>query len=303
MARQTLFFVKDLARALRLPFIAASALPFIFGSIAAGGRINILNFLLGLSAVTFTHLSANVINDYADSRSGADWRDKKFFGFFGGSKLIQEGVFTEKFYLSLAIISGALSFSAVAALAFIIKDIFPVVVFLAIIFLGWSYSMKPLKLSYRGLGEIIIFLLFGPALVMGGYFLQTGLFPDLKSFLLSLPFGFLTTAVLYANEVPDMPDDSKAGKFTWVSIFGSSRAYIFYRILVACVFLCVILNVTLGHLKPTAFFCFLLIPPLVKASEILKNYPEDKIKLMESSKFTIASQAAMSLILIIITVL
>lgn len=303
MVRQTIFFVKNVTRALRLPFLTASALPFIFGSIVAKGHFSAVKFLLGLVSVAFTHLSANVINDYADSKSEADWQDRKFFGFFGGSKLIQEGVFTERFYFNLAIFFASLSASAIIALALILKSIFPIAIFLIIIFLSWSYSVKPLQFSYRRIGEIIIFMLFGPVAVMGGYFLQTGIFPDSKSFFLSIPFGFLTTAILYANEIPDFSEDSKAGKFTLVGIFGHKQAYIFYCILVFFVFLSIALNVVLGYLKPAALFSFFLIFVAIKTAGILKRFPENKIKLIESSRLTIAMHAVASLILIVSVIL
>ena len=75
-----------------LPFLSASVLPFVFGSLIIRDNFNLAGFLLGLVAVMSTHLSANLINDYADSKSGADWQDRSFYGLFGGSKLIQEKV-------------------------------------------------------------------------------------------------------------------------------------------------------------------------------------------------------------------
>lgn len=298
-----LTYAKNISRVLRLPFLTASVLPFIFGSFIVKGRFSAIKFLLGFAAVVFTHLSANIINDYADSRSGVDWQDRKFFGFFGGSKLIQEGVFTERFYLSLAVFFAALSAFSVTALAVISKSAFPITAFLAVIFLGWSYSIKPLKFSYRGMGEIIIFILFGPALVMGGYFLQTQTFFDYKSFFLSMPFGFLTAAILYANEIPDFLEDIKGGKFTLVSVFGRRRAYIFYYILIFFAFLFIVLNVALKYIKPTALFSFFLVFAVIKAAEILKKYPGDKIKLIESSRLTIAIHTVTSVIFIITVIL
>ena len=66
----------NLVRACRLPFINASVLPFIFGSLINHRNFNLLYFILGLIAVSATHISANLINDYADALSGADWLDK-----------------------------------------------------------------------------------------------------------------------------------------------------------------------------------------------------------------------------------
>ena len=73
-------------RALRLPFTNASILPYIFGSLIVKERFNFLTFCLGLAAAVGMHLSSNLMNDYADSKSSADWQDKKFYGFFEGVK-------------------------------------------------------------------------------------------------------------------------------------------------------------------------------------------------------------------------
>lgn len=295
--------LKGLARALRLPFLSASILPFVFGSLLRRQDFNFPGFIFGLGAVIAAHLSANLINDYADSKSGADWQDKNFYKFFGGSKLIQEKVFPQEFYLKAAIIFAALSTLCVILLSLLLKSLFVVFIYLAIIFLSWSYSEKPLQFSYRRLGEVFIYILFGPALVMGGYFIQTKIFPGLMSFLVSMPFGFFTTAILFANEVPDFADDKKAGKFTWVSILGPRQAFLLYYLLILLGFSSILLNVILGYLKPWALFAFVFILPAIKAGLILKNYFHDKIRLIESSKLTIAIQTFVSLVLIIAVIL
>ena len=164
--------ISHLVRALRLPFLSASVLPFIFGSLIQRSSFNVKGFILGLSAAAATHLSANLINDYADSKSGADWQDRRFYGLFGGSKLIQEKVFSEKFYLRLALFFAFVSAFSVVLLAFVLKTIAVIGLYLVILFLSWSYSFGPLRFSYRRCGEFFIFLLFGPCLVMGGYFLM-----------------------------------------------------------------------------------------------------------------------------------
>jgi 1,4-dihydroxy-2-naphthoate octaprenyltransferase len=288
-----------LIRELRLPFITASILPFIFGSLLAKNNFHSLAFFLGLICVGCTHLSANLINDYADSKSGADWQDRHFYGFFGGSKLIQDKILDESFYLSAAVVCFAIASLCILILALILHSFFIIVIFSLIILLAWFYSLRPLAFSYHHLGEVIIFLLFGPALVMGGYFIQTKIFPTLIGFLLSLPFGFLTTAILFTNEVPDCPDDKKAGKFTWVSLIGAGRAFIIYAFLICAAFIFILANVAFGNLKPLAVFSLIFILPAIKAVKILKQYPADKNKLIESSKITIAIQALVSIILIL----
>ncbi|PIU41358.1 MAG: hypothetical protein COS99_05720 [Candidatus Omnitrophica bacterium CG07_land_8_20_14_0_80_42_15] len=303
MARQTKFCVKDLARALRLPFAAATALPFIFGSLIDKQHFDLIKFILGITVALSMHLSANLINDYADSKSLADWQDLGFYKFFGGSKLIQEGVLSEVFYLWLGAFFALISAVSAVALALISNSLLIIGIFLFIFFLSWSYSLKPLQLSYHRMGEIVVFILFGPVLVMGGYFIQTGIFPDLKSFILSLPFGFFTTAILYGNEIPDFENDKKSGKLTWVGILGNDRAYIIYLALVCFAFLSILFSVTSGYISPLALFTFVLVPVAVRSAGIFKKYPKEKIKLVESAKLTIAMHVFASVILIIVVIL
>lgn len=298
MAKQTKYSPAVFMRALRLPFAGASLLPFIFGSLIERDDFGFLAFGLGFIAVLSTHLSANLINDYADSKSGADWQDKSFFGLFGGSKLIQEGVFSERFYLKAAQILACISILCVICMAAALNSARVMIYYAAILGLAWSYSHKPLQLSYRRLGEPVIFVLFGPALVMGGYFLQTGVFPDLKSLMLSLPFGFFTTAVLFANEIPDFPEDKKTAKFTWVNFLGRERSYLLYCTLVFMGFFSILTAIVMGYLSWAAIFSFLLIIPAVKSALILRRHPDNKRALVEASKLTIAVQALVSVILI-----
>ncbi|MFA5157385.1 MAG: prenyltransferase [Candidatus Omnitrophota bacterium] len=287
----------EYAAAMRLPFLSASVLPFIFGSLVSRRDFNIPAFLLGLACVIFTHLGSNLINDYADSKSGVDWQDLKPYKFFGGSKFIQSGLIGERFYFRAAAICFILALCCCLALSVAINRPVTVLYYLAVMVLGWSYSHKPLKLSYRRLGEPAVFLLFGPSLVMGGYFIQTGIFPDAKSLLLSLPMGFLTAGILFANEIPDFPDDKKCGKMNWVSFSGPEKAYVIYLVLMACAFGAIGINLAAGFLGKAAYFSFIFILPAIKAAAVLRGHYREKEELVISSKLTILVHALVSLAL------
>lgn len=298
-AKANKIMIKNLIRALRLPFIASSILPFIFGSLIVRTNFNFTGFTLGLLTVIFTHLSANLINDYFDSRSGADWSDQNSYGFFGGSKLIQEGILSERFYLVAALCCAGLASVCVILLALNLKTFFVFWMYLLIIVFSWQYTAKPLAFSYHCLGELFLFISMGPALVMGGYFIQTGIFPDLKSLVLSLPFGFFISGILFANEVPDFPGDKKSGKNNLVSIFGLEKAYLVYYILISSGILSIFAAWRAGYLSIISILSFLLIFPMIKAGNILKNNYSDKFKLVPSSKITINIQMLAAIILIL----
>jgi 1,4-dihydroxy-2-naphthoate octaprenyltransferase len=139
----------------------------------------------------------------------------------------------------------------------------------------------------------------GPALVLGGYFIQTGIFPDLKSLVLSLPFGFFIAGILFANEVPDFPGDKKSGKNNLVSIFGLEKAYLVYYILISLGILSIFAAWGAGYLSIISILSFLLIVPMIKAGSLLKNNYSDKLKLIPSSKITINIQMLAGIILIL----
>lgn len=286
-------------RALRLPFITASIIPFLAGTLLQTDPLNYFRLILGLVAVAATHLGANLINDYADSKSGADWQDKKFYGFFGGSKLIQENIFSEQFYLKAAQGLFAIAFLAVIGLSILGADLKIIGLFLLILFLGVSYSYGPLKFSYRCLGEIIVFILFGPAVVMGAYFIQTNIFPTIDGFLLSLPFAFLITGILIANEVPDLREDIKAVKFNLIGVVGVKKAYMLYYGVMGLGLGFVLVNIFINTLSFVSLSVFLLLPLIGKAGGILKNSYADKTKLVNSSKLTIIAQTVIGSIIVL----
>lgn len=293
------FGFKDLSRALRLPFLSVSVLPFIAGSLLARSDFYPFGFIVGLFAVIATHLGANLINDYADSKSGVDWKDKDFYGFFGGSKLIQEGVLSEEFYLKTALIFLALAAALVSLLAFLLQGMSVIVFFAAIAFLAWAYSAKPFQLSHRGLGEAIVFILFGPALVMGGFFIQTLKIFATQSVLLSLSFGLFATAVLFANEVPDLATDQAAGKNTLVSFMGKDKAFILYYCLIIAAYIFIFLSIVFECVGAISFFSFLGVFPAFKAADILRLHPDDKSQLLISSKLTVMTHTISCIFLVL----
>ncbi len=240
----------DVVRALRLPFCAASALPYVAGAFVAAGPTRWDLFALGLAAVVGTHLSANLINDVADDANTVDRQDPRYFGFFGGSQLIQEGRLSRRAY-----IAGAAGFGGAAGLAIVLAAWLSgaweaVVFFAAILLAGWSYSHPPLRLAGRGLGELTVFVLFGPACVVGGAYLQQGGWPGEAAWWVAVPMGLLTAAILVANEIPDARVDAAGGKRTLVVRIGASRGWVLLAGVLGAVYASVVAGTAVGAIGP-----------------------------------------------------
>ncbi len=289
---------RNAVRVLRLPFLPVSVLPFLFGSLLVHCGFSALRFALGLVAVAGTHLSATVMNDYADSVSGADWQDTTYYGLFGGSKLIQQGVFPARLYLTVAIGLAAAAIAAVVGLTVLTGNALCSVLYGAVLLMAWGYTVRPLRLSYRGLGELAVFLAYGPAPVVAGYFVLAAEFPPFPVLLLSLPFGFFTAGVLLANEVPDAPGDAAAGKRTLVVRAGAANGYALYAAAVVGGLTAVVVGVLAAYLTVWSLLALVAVVPATRAVSILKRHAGEKAKLVASSKLAIAAQALVSGVLI-----
>ncbi len=220
----------------RAPFFTAIIVPVIFSTALAWrsqGEVNWLVFSLSLLSLVAAHAGANLLNDYYDWRLGADQLNRNRNRFSGGSPHLVEGKAKPSLFLGLGITSFAVS--AGAGLATILlcgRALFPLALMgLAGLAIGFFYTAPPLKLAYRGLGELCIFLAFGILPVVGIYYLQAG---EINStvVLASLPLAFLVTNIILINEFPDYESDREAGKRQLVVRLGTGKARYLYLILV-----------------------------------------------------------------------
>jgi len=286
----------------RLPFLSATVIPYFIGASyvfrATGQAVFNAPFFIGLFAVICANIAANIFNDYFDSKSGCDWHDTNDHFLFGGSKVIQKGLLSEKAVYKAGIMFILLSGLSVVWLQMILRDI-PIIPFGALIlYLAVSYSAPPLKLSYIGLGEATIFILCGSAIVAGSYTIVTGRLFSMDVLFLSLPISFLVTAILYCNEVPDYPADKHAGKKNLVVRMGPKKAYWGYAALVGLGFLSIILCVLLKILPARSLFLLFVVLLYIKPVFLIKERYRDLEKLKTASRLTITGHTLVGLGLI-----
>ncbi|HEX9340968.1 MAG TPA: prenyltransferase [Thermoplasmata archaeon] len=89
--------------------------------------------------------------------------------------------------------------------------------------LAWSYSSPPLRLSFRGIGEISTFLAFGPIMTIGATVVFGGAGIE-SSVFASAILGFLAAAISFARYFPNREEDLAKGKRTPVTLLGVPRA-------------------------------------------------------------------------------
>ncbi|KKL99052.1 hypothetical protein LCGC14_1818310, partial [marine sediment metagenome] len=90
-----------------------------------------------------------------------------------------------------------------------------------------SYLMPPMSFSYRGLGETVIAIGYGPGLTLGGFYLQTGELSWSAALASTVP-ALAVFAMALANEVPDWHGDRLVGKRNLIVRIGRRRAAVLY---------------------------------------------------------------------------
>ena len=148
-----------------------------------------------------------------DTLSGADEANTTPTMYSGGSRVAVYDLLTVRALAGIAIgLFGAAAIIGLVLVA-VTQSLTLLWIGVAGIAIGVAYTAPPLKLVYRGLGEIAVALGFGPVMLLGAYVVQTGDLA-LEPFLLSLVPGIFIALILYVNEIPDRRSDAAAGKRT-----------------------------------------------------------------------------------------
>lgn len=250
----------------RAPFLTAIIVPILIG--AAWVAYNQVlqpfpwaKFWLALFAGIFMHVAANTFNDYFDWRSGTDPANNNYFlPYSGGSRSIELGLISEKALFRVALISLLISGALGLILAY--TSGLGVLVFgLVGALSSYFYTAPPLRLAARrGLGELLVGLNFGPLATAGTVYALSGRV-TLADFLVGIPIGLLTTAILWINQFPDEESDRQTGKINLVVLLGRRRARWGYLLLLAAAFGLALLLLATG-LLPLGSLLFLAGLPL-----------------------------------------
>ena len=249
-------------RTTRLPFLSATAVPVLLG-IAVAARSGAFNGWLALITIVgaaLAHLAINVSNDIFDTLSGADEANVNPTPFSGGSRVLIYDLLTlrQLIFLAAVLFGGAAAIGLV--LVWVTQSATLLGIGLAGIALGLAYTAPPLKLVYRGLGEIAVAIGFGPIMLLGAYVVQTG-FLSWEAAVASVPVAILVALILYVNEIPDRVGDAAAGKRTLPVRLAPRVVTGIYLAFAVVAFAVVVAGVTIG-LLPVATLLALLAAPL-----------------------------------------
>lgn len=182
-----------------------------------GFTLDMFTLITAVMGVLFLQVAVNVFNDVEDYFKLIDLP-----GSLGGSGVIQSAWFNAK---QMQIIAwAALCLAGLCALPAVIK--YPVHISAIALIAGIGvigYSGKPFRFKYRALGDVLVFLLCGPALTVGIAIAATGNIHPLV-IILGGYFGFIACGILNANNLNDIRVDVASGSKTLASVLGFNGA-------------------------------------------------------------------------------
>jgi len=233
-------------------------------------ELNGLHFGLAFLGALLAHIAVNVLNEYSDYKTGIDFNTMKT-PFSGGSGILPSGLLSARKVL----LFGLTCLAGVAAIGiyFIYEYGWAIVPLgflgIAVVFFYTTHMTKDplLCVIAPGLG-------FGPLMVLGTYFTQTGEY-TLSAGMASLIPGFLVSNLLLLNQFPDVEADRAGDRHHLPIAVGRRYSARIYAALILATYLCLTCTVAFKVLPVTALLGLLTLPLGLKAVKgALKNYDD-----------------------------
>ncbi len=206
----------------RVKTLPAAVAPVLIGTSYAQ-KINWGNAFLALVVSLFLQIAVNFANDYSDGVRGTDTHR------IGPVRLVASGLASASSVKVAAIISFLIAAIAGFVLALNISP-WLFLVGAASIWAAWGYTGGKKPYGYFGFGELSVFIFFGLVATVGSYYIQTEQF-NWQIFLLAIPVGTLSCAILAVNNLRDLPQDNLVGKRTMAVRIGEKNTRVFFMLL------------------------------------------------------------------------
>ncbi|TDH27532.1 NAD(P)H dehydrogenase [Segetibacter sp. 3557_3] len=213
-------------KAIRFQFYPMTFIAYAAGAVAAGqmgyGYSSFI-FWVGYLWLFFLELVTVLSNDYVDYPTDVQ---NRFFGpFSGGSRVMVDKLLSPKEMRIGILASLILCFGALAVLLAAAKGALSTLTMtcLVLTIITTGYTIPPLRLSYRGLGEATVAFTHSFAVIVCGYIFQGGKLADQVPWLLSIPLFLSVLPSIMLAGIPDHDADKSVSKNTLAVLLGKKR--------------------------------------------------------------------------------
>ncbi|TVP55468.1 MAG: 1,4-dihydroxy-2-naphthoate polyprenyltransferase [Gemmatimonadales bacterium] len=209
--------------AIRPRTLPAAVAPVVVGTgmASARGVADPWPAIAALVGALLLQIATNLANDYFDFVKGSDTEER-----IGPVRVVQAGILSPAAVRRATALTLALAATVGAYLVWV-GGIPILVIGLAALLCAVAYTGGPFPLAYHGLGDLFVFVFFGPVAVAGTYWVQARSFdPDLL--LAGAGIGALITAILVVNNLRDRKTDAETGKRTLAVRLGDTGSQVQY---------------------------------------------------------------------------
>jgi 1,4-dihydroxy-2-naphthoate polyprenyltransferase len=243
------------------------------GAARLTGEVSVDWWLLVLAVLGLivAHAANNMINDYFDLSGGVDTEDYVRAQY--APHPILSGWVTKRQLAIAILVANAIDLVIMLYLASIRG---PLVILFALagLFVSVFYVAPPIRLKHIGLGEPGVFIVWGPLMVAGTFFVATGELPGWV-WLASLPYAILVTTVLFGKHIDKITADAALGIRTLPVILGESRARRVAQVLMIAFYPIVIGAALVGFIGPWVALVLLGVPRLLQVLRVFNKPKPD----------------------------
>ena len=208
-------------------------------------------WLITALGLFIAHGTNNLLNDYTDYSRGVD-KDNYFRTQYGVHPLVQ-GFWTKSQQIQWFVVSGVIA-TVAGIYAVFYTQFNPTVIGLfvlgALILLFYTWPLK-----YWALGELAIFLIWGPIMIAGVYLVLSGHW-DWNVALAGVPFGLSVSSINFSKHIDKMNDDKKKGVGTFPVRVGQTFARVTNIIMFVLIYGILVYLVVDGYFSTFIFLPF-----------------------------------------------
>ncbi len=229
-----------------------------------------LNFGLAFLGLIIAHAANNMNNDYFDMEGGVD--TEEYARALYAPHPVLGGLVSKRQLGGAVLLLNVLD--AAILLVLYLRTDWPVLVFaLAGLLISFFYVAPPVRLKHIGLGELGVFLVWGPLMIGGAYYVTAAELPSPGVWLATIPYALIVTTVLIGKHIDKLEADRQKGIRTVPVLIGEQPALWLNMALMVGFYGVVVALVLSGALAVWVLLVFLAIPRLI---EVLKLYRQPK---------------------------
>jgi 1,4-dihydroxy-2-naphthoate octaprenyltransferase len=252
------------ARSVILVISAQSAV--IAGLLAATDRrFEVIPFILVFLGYVVLHAISNLSNDYFGYRRGHDTEDSPRRRYT--LHPVASGAFTMRF-LATGLAVLAVAAAAIGVYFVVLRGWGAVWLTLAGAVLLYAYDAAPRALKELGLGELASFVVWGPLMIGGGYYVITGHWSG-EAFLASVPYGLGVMSILVGKHIDQRAFDISQDQHTLPVLLGEQGARLLNQASVALMYVITAVAIAVGALSPFIAVVVVAAPRALRALRVM----------------------------------